>query len=239
MMGNRCKVCGLGQKKLQSINQDLVAKWRSRDGFRKIAKRWGVSLPSLYRHFCTHLPAELWRSEQARRELSAETLMAHLNDHYSRLQKLLAACEEVLQDPSDPTRWVVGSSPKVVAQARSEDLTIYFQQLLNGKVVNHKAKLDTLIERIEAAGSKESPLMVTSVHYHGEDVKRTARETAKALREYIELAGKLSGQLAPELDLQEIIELVVRSLRPHPKSLVEVIAGLRQMDVPLSTMGRN
>lgn len=232
-MGNRCKVCG--QKKLNSINQDLVAKWRSKGTFRNIAKRWGVTLPSLYRHFCTHLPAELWRSEEARRELSAETLMAHLNDHYGRITKLLAACEQVLRDPDDPGRWVVGSSPRVVAQARSEDLTVFFQQLVNGKAVNHKAKLDTLIEKIEAAGAKEEPLEVTSVHYHGEDVKKTARETARVLKEYIELAGKLSGQLAPELDLQAIIELVVRSLRPHPKSLVEVIAGLRSMDVPLST----
>jgi hypothetical protein len=158
--------------------------------------------------------------------------MAHLNDHYSRLQKLLAACEEVLQDPSDPTRWVVGSSPKVVAQARASDLSIYFQQLVNGKVVNRKAKLDSLIERIEASGSKESPVEITSVHYHGEDVKRTARETARALKEYIELAAKLSGQLAPELDLEKIVSSVVNALRPHPASLAQVIRDLRELDVP-------
>lgn len=233
-MGMKCKICG--HKKVQSINQDLVLKWRTRDGFRKIAVRYHVSLPSLYRHFCKDLPAELWRSETAQRELKAETLMAHLNKHYDRLQKLLAACEVVLVDPDDPSRWVVGSAPEMVAQARAEDLTVYFQQLIDGKPVNHKSSLDLILKQIKASGTKKSPVVVSSVHYRGEAVQKTARETAKAIREFLELAAKLTGMMKPdkiEIDADALIKAVVDALRDFPLPLRRVIEKLREAEVPL------
>jgi hypothetical protein len=234
MMANRCKVCG--HKRVQEINKDLVEKWRSRLGFRKIATHWNVSVPSLYRHFCNDLPSELLRSEEARRELKAETLMAHLNKHYDRLQKLLAACEVVLQDPSDPTRWVVGSAPEVVAQCRAEDLTVYYQMLVNGKAVNRKSNLDILLKKIKAAGSKQEPVLVTGWQYRGEDVKRTARETARALKEYLSLAAQLTGMMKPdkvEIDTDALIRAVVDALRDFPLPLRRVIEKLRAAEVPL------
>lgn len=202
-------------------------KWRTKGSFRNMAKQYSLHYSSIYRHFCEHLPEELWLSERAKRELNADNLVANLQKHWLRMEKLSEACERVLADPEDPDRWVVGAPPRLFAECRACQITVHYDVIVNGKSIKRKANLDVLLDAIEQAGPKENPLMVTSTWYKGEDILRTARETAREARGFLELFAKLSGQMASELDLQLIVNLVVQALRPYPPALRQVIAGLR------------
>jgi hypothetical protein len=236
-VANRCKVCA--HKKLNQINRDLVMKWRTKDGFRKIAKRYGLHPSSVYRHFCEHLPEELWAAERARRELNADNLIANLQKHWQRMEKLSDACERVLEDPENPDRWVVGAPPRLFAECRASQIMVHYDVIVDGKAIKRKANLDVLLDALEKGGPKENPLLVTATWYRGEDILKTAREAAKEARGFLELYAKLSGQMQPELDLHLIVDLVVHALRPHPSALRKVLEGLRQLQVPLDSFGKN
>lgn len=228
-MANKCRVCA--HENLHQINRALVTRWRTRDGFRKISARYGLTISSLYRHFVEHLPRELVRSEEAERTLRAESLMEHLTRNYARLEKLLEACEDVLRDPDDPSRWAVGSQPETVAQARAEDLTVFYSERVGEKVINKKSRLDVLLQAVESKGRKVSAWI-----FRAEDVRKTARETALAIKAYLELAAKLTGLLKAdrlELDLGRVIGKIVEALRPYPEPLRRVVEALRLAEAPL------
>lgn len=53
-----------------------MARWRTGGTLREIARKYGLALSSLHRHLSEHIPAQLRRSEDARRDLSAEELNA-------------------------------------------------------------------------------------------------------------------------------------------------------------------
>ncbi len=227
---NRCTVCS--HPKLKQINLALVTRFRSTGTFRDAARRYNLTKSALHRHFCEHIPADLWESERARRELSAENLVANLQKHWRRMERLCEACERVLEDPADPDRWIVGAPPRLFAECRASQIMVHYDVLVKGTVTKRKANLDVLLDLLERAGTKENPLLVTASKYYGEDILRTAREAAREARGFLELYAKLSGQMAPELDVALIVEAVVRALRPHPASLAQVIRDLRELDVP-------
>jgi hypothetical protein len=234
-MGTKCRVCA--HPKRQRIDKELVMRWRTRDGFRNIAKRYGLHPSSMYRHFGEHLPAELRESERARRELSADNLVANLQVHWRRMDKLSEACERVLEDPKDPDRWIVGAPPRLFAECRAWQIMVHYDVVVGGSVTKRQANLDVLLDLLERAGPKENPLLVTAARYHGEDILRTVREAAREARGFLELYAKLSGEMRPELDVEFIVNAVVEALRPHPKSLRQVLQQLRVADV--SIVNRN
>ena len=228
-MSNRCKVCRHPQ--LEEINRELVMKWRTKGSFRDIARRFDLHRSSVYRHFCEHLPAELWRSEEARRELNADNLVDHLLLHYRRMEKLAEACERALEDPEDPCRWIVGCHPRAFAEARADQILVSYTVPIEGNTVRRKANLDVLLDLVLNA-DPEHPAIVNSVTYRAEDIVKSARETAREARGFLELYAKLVGQLVESTDVELIVKLVIEALRPHPEAVERVLAGLREAGAP-------
>jgi hypothetical protein len=114
----------------------------------------------------------------------------------------------MISSADGPKRRVVGSPPKALVRTRAEDVTIYYQQLVNGNKVNKKANLDLLVERIEKLGSKKESITVTYGIYRGEDVRRTAREAKGYLDLYAKIKGELKTHIAVSSDDRELMEFV-------------------------------
>ncbi|MCK5557674.1 MAG: hypothetical protein KAJ01_04815 [Candidatus Hydrogenedentes bacterium] len=108
---------------------------------------------------------------------------------------------------------------------------LHYEIVVGGKSVKRKANLYVLLDALERGGPKESSLLVRGAYYRGDDVRWTVREASREARGFLELYAKLSGQMVPELDLQLVVDLVVKVLRPHPQSLRKVPEGLRQANV--------
>ena len=70
-MPRRCTVCD--HEKHAEINRVLVA---DDAGYRNIAKRFQLSLASVYRHACEHLPERLAKAQKAREIADADSLLA-------------------------------------------------------------------------------------------------------------------------------------------------------------------
>jgi hypothetical protein len=185
----------------------------------------------VYRHFCEHLPAELWKSEEARRELNADNLVDHLLLHYRRMEKLAEACERALEDPDDPSRWIVGCHPRAFAECRADQILVSYTVLVEGNIVRRKANLDVLLDLVLNT-DPEHPAIVNSVTYRAEDIVKSARETAREARGFLDLYAKLVGQLVESMDAELIVKLVIEALRPHPEAVERVLAGLREAGAP-------
>ena len=221
------KPCGLcSHKARKQIDALLVAGAT----YRTITNAFpNLSRHAVGRHKRDHLPELMAKAAKEREAVEvqdAKDLVGQCTRYLKKANEMLAAADEWLRDPE---------TGRFNLDPRSTEINVIYSELVEGKEVRRKAPLSQLLAKAEGT----SGMMIHHSHWRVSDPRDLFLRAIDRGGRVVELLGKLSGELTPELDLQAIIELVVQALRPHPKSLVEVIAGLRQMDVPLSTMGRN
>ena len=72
-MSRRCGVCD--HKKRDEIDRELVGRAHP---FRYFPERYGISLTSVYRHYCEHLPAQLAKAQRAKEAASADSILDRL-----------------------------------------------------------------------------------------------------------------------------------------------------------------
>ncbi len=214
---NKCKVCS--HKKLKQINIELVTKFRSTGTFRNIGKRYGISYASVYRHFCEHIPVELWEHETTRKRLGSENLMELLIEEANEVRKLRQACSEWLRDPDDPS--------KLTVDPRSDDVTIvYLAFNENGSPVKVRENLSVILQRL----NKEQMVPITWTIKHPDPGTKLIA-AAKAFADFGHLVGRLKGELKDVIILQDtekvralargLMKLVPKEKLPKARKLIE------------------
>lgn len=184
--------------------------------FRRIAARCGASATSLRRHKDAHLVDVIQRAEKQRngaieravvaredrRDADALDVHTELRRIFVHMHKLLAACDDWLTDPDDPTRYDL--SP------RSHELKVTYEEIDNTGdrpvVLRRKKALSDLLAMIK----KEQPTFSwVMVEHKTSDPRKLIVETANALRPSVELLAKLVGQLdeSPKTQIN-VIEVV-------------------------------
>ncbi len=186
-----------------------------------------LSRHALGRHKRDHLPtlmAKAAKEREAKEVQDAKDLVGQCNRYVKKANEMLAAADAWLRDPE---------TGRFNLDPRSIEISVIYSELVDGKEVRRKAPLSQLLTQAEKGNGR----MIHHSHWRVSDPRDLFLKAIDRGARVVELLGKLSGELAPELDVQQIVNLVVEALRPHPASLAQVLRGLRELDVPL--VGRN
>ena len=123
------------------------------------------------KHF--RLPIEL----EAHRRISFD---ASFRQHFTRLEKLLAACDKWLIDPDDESRYTVAP--------RASDLKVIYEKEINGVLITRTARLSDLLDQINGQGRN-----VLQVSYSNDKYKLFL-DTIAQLHHKLEMLAKISGK---------------------------------------------
>lgn len=232
----RCSICTNPQR--AEIDKALVAG----ESLRDIAGRFGTSRTTLGRHKNDHLGEQIERAERqhavivnnevAKRETKrdAESLdvMGELRNIFTKMNKMLDACDVWLSDPDDPSVYSLGP--------RAHEVWITYEVVIgqgpsgNDIVKRKKATLQSLVDRVEEKGIGE----VTLAEHKAADPRKLILETAALLKGSTEFLAKLIGQLdeRPQINFlvtpewQALRAELVRALRPYPDARAAVVGRM-------------
>jgi len=245
-MPRACTICVHAEK--EAIDKSLVAG----SVLSGIAARYGVSQDALRRHKDAHLPVALARAEREQRQAHAAQLVdqageqdereqAHALDVMEELQRcfqrvtlLFDACDRYLRDPDDPTRYDVGP--------RSEDVMVtYTEPGEDGKPVRRKARLSTLLARVEQG----SAFVVDRTETKVADPRELVLKAAAQLTTQVQLLAKLLGQLdeRPQVNVLmapewlQVRAALLTALAPYADARMAVAAALTSLDAAPAAIG--
>lgn len=178
-MANVCKICRHAQK--LEIER-VIAGGQT---FRRIASQFSISEAAVRRHVGKCIPLMLQELRAAQKKARAIIVEDEVTRVFTRLYKLLDACDEWLTDPDDSEKYSLG--------ARASELTVIYDDLADVTSKGHPKRksdqLSRLLARLEKNGKIEA-FAVTSKHADPRDlIVRTAAE----IKAHLELFGRLQG----------------------------------------------
>src|SRR6476659_2243102 len=218
-MPRRCGVCD--HKKREEIDRELVGREKP---FRYFPERYGIPLTTVYRHYCEHVPARLAKAQGATEAVQGDKLLAHLDQALERVRLLSDACDRWLRDPNDSTQYDVGP--------RSDDVTVVYTALVNGRRVQKREKLSVLLAKV--SGTAPSVDVVEVKHA---DPRVLLLKAADTLRGQLELLGKLIGKLREGGTVNVFVgdewraveSVFLSTLAPHPTIRLQVADALERL----------
>src|SRR5262245_52872527 len=189
-MAGVCKACRHPDK---LHLERLIARGES---YRSIAKQFGISDASITRHVQKCIPLileELRASENRKRAINVED---ETNRLFTRLNKMLDACDVWLTDPDNPELYTL--------DARAEELTVIYEDSNDltpkGNPKRKRDKLSVLLRRLEDDARVET-LSVFSKHADPRDlIIKTAGEIQAKLELFARLQGLFQRDRANESD---------------------------------------
>jgi hypothetical protein len=201
-MAGVCKACRHPDK-LQI--ERLIARGES---YRSIAKQFGISDASITRHVQKCIPLileELRASQNHKRAINVED---EISRAFSRLNKLLDACDVWLTDPDDPALYSL--------DARANELSIIYEDgndlTPKGNPKRKRDTLSVLLRQLEDGGLET--LSVTSKHADPRElIVKTAGEIKGQLELFARLQGLFQRDRANESD------------REHEKAMITAVNG--------------
>jgi len=238
-----CSVCSHANRK--EIDLALVRGTSLRD----IAGQFGVSRSAVDRHKKNCLADQIERAEKIVRarkpappppvephavkiveaqDEAALDVMTEVRRLFSRMNKLLAACDEWLTDPNDPTRYDLGP--------RAHELIVTYEDVDDSGerpiVIRRKASLSELLDR--AKGS-ETARTYTMVESKSADPRDLIVKTSRQLKGQIELLARLLGELSESPTVNVVLSpewvkvraAITEALRTHPEAQAAVVTKLR------------
>lgn len=224
-MARRCSVCDHAQR--AEIDRALVSEGAS---IRDVAGRFNLGRSAVARHKDAHIPAALADAVEQERLDEAVDLMAELRACIDRVKLMVDATDRWLRDPDDPDQYDIG--------ARAEDVdVIYTEPAPNGKGrLRRKAKLSTLLERIEA--DKGRGWRVESVETKYADPRELLLKALARMDGHLTLVAKLAGELDERAQVNitvapawvELRAVILGALSGHPEALEAVVEALGDGD---------
>jgi hypothetical protein len=134
-MANTCSICRHSKRK--EIESALAAGQSLRD----IAGRFQVGKSSVERHAADCIPYVLSKARREREFDYAVNINDEMKRAVSRINKLFDACQDYLID-AETGAYYLGP--------RSEDITVFYEAVEDGKVARKKAPLSELLAKIES-----------------------------------------------------------------------------------------
>lgn len=217
-MPRACTICTHPER--SAIEQALVGDISLRD----IARQWSVSKDALARHKVDHIVEVLMQATKAQQESDAIDVMDELRRCFDRINLLFDACDRWLRDPDDPKRYTL--EPRA-----NEVKVIYTEDGPNGKPVQKKTRLSTLLDRLQG-----KTVLYSEIKHA--DPRELVLKTAAQLESQQELLAKLIGQLQQEgttnitisAEWLEVRAVLVQALQPYPEARIAVVAALSEVE---------
>lgn len=141
-MPRQCSICAHEQR--AEIEGAIVAG----ESAPSIGKRYRVSADAVLRHKAAHIAETLIRAAQTVAEVQTQQtgdaldVMAELKRCFERVNLLFDSCDRWLRDPEEPSQYTL--EPRA-----NEVKVIYTEPGPNGKPVQKKTRLSTLLSRLE------------------------------------------------------------------------------------------
>lgn len=184
-MAMACTCCQHPQR--QAIDQALA----SGEVNRRIAERFGVGASALRRHKAKHLPASLMQATKEQAISDAIDVQGELKRYFNRINLLLDACHEYLQDPNDLSRYTL-------APRANEVQVVYTVPGPRGGPIQRKERLSVLLEKLEG-----KTVLYSEIRHA--DPRELILKTASQLTSQLELASQLK-QYAEVMERLEALE---------------------------------
>jgi hypothetical protein len=189
-----------------------------------IAKRFGISKASVQRYMVKKLGPKIASAEARRQLREGDSLLDEVEDIYHRMNRLLKAAEEYLQDPEDPE--------KLIISPQAGELQIIYHELDKdlGRKVRRKASLQELIDT--ALGDKN--IIALEVKSKITDPRQTMVQGLSVMTKQLELVGKLRGDIQNaviNLTMQPaynmLVQVVIDATKGHPTVRREIVNAIK------------
>jgi hypothetical protein len=210
----KCSICSHPER--ADIDRALVAG----EAYRRIAARTGTSVTSLRRHRDAHLADVIQRAErqhavkveravverEAGRDAAALDVMGELRTIFSRLNKMLDACDAWLTDAENPDSYDL--------DPRAHEVRVTYEERDDtGErtvVLRRKATLAELIARVEQGLVNTT---VVAVEHKHADPRKLLVETAAQLHRRPELLAKIVGDMPADPSAKIVIVNAIEVVR--------------------------
>ncbi len=195
---------------------------------RSIALRFEVNYHAARRHFHNHVPENLTKVAEKRDLENAQKVMDRLVERTTEVEKLLAACDEYLQDPDDPSKYFLGP--------RAENIeVIYLEEIFDGDPAGRepgasyrqKALLSQLLDR--------TGKMVIGTHWKHADPRKLILEAARTLEGVLLTLSKIAGYVKPadkitnvQVNIMAMLPNVMATLDKFPEAKQAVLKTLEK-----------
>lgn len=188
---------------------------------RAIATRYNVSTASLWRHW-PHIANYAAKAIVKQEIKDGQGILATLEGHMEKVQKLMNACDEYLQDPENPGKYDLGP--------RAGDITVIYNEdvdLGDGKVKRERRKkrLSQLLEQAD--------LDTWDIQFKIADPRELVLKAAIAAKTQLNLIADILGVVKREggvtnnlqVNIFDTLPVVRAVLERYPKVLAEVQAA--------------
>lgn len=164
--------------------------------------------------------AEIWKEQQSE---AGKELVDRYEEIATMLRKQLVACEEWLQDPTDPQKYTVAP--------RDNEVYVVTQWQKDGKICRDKELLSDVVKEIREHGKN-----VLKVQFNSTDTRKIILETAKVLQTDLDYIARLQGAVSdiiqaqnnPTIILSQIGSVVLNNLTLN-EDKEAIVAELRKL----------
>lgn len=217
-------------KKTQII-KDIV---KGKDGYRKIAERYGLSTTAVHRYLHERLHKTAAEAMLAESKAAGEVVLTEMADVMSKTRKLLDACDEWLTDPDDPDKYFLGP--------RGDEITITYNEIKKRKIkgvvketkVKRKETLEQALARLNAKDDRE----ILRVSYRHYDIRKLILDNADSLTKQLNLMAEIKGAI-PDIKVNITIseawmyikQVIIDATKGHPDVRGKIIDGIRKSNI--------
>ena len=218
-MPRKCTACSHPQ--IDDINKEIVRL----QSYRDIAKRYGLTAASIYRHRCEHMADALFAAERLRQ---GNGIREELERVYQHINRMLEACDTWLRDPDNPEKYSL--------EPRAEEIRVIYREIdeegnYGGK---RTAWMSELILRLE----DEKNYLVMSTETKRADPRKLIIDTVNSLKGQLELAAALMGDM-PKNDITLLINnpkfvqlqtVIMEQIGTNPDVRQQLLEAFARMD---------
>ena len=201
------------------------------DGFKAVSAKYGVAQSCLRSYLDNRIAKQIAEARAAaiaeeRDKTGKEAdsgIKSRIDGVMAKLQKMIDACDEYLTDPDNPDKYDL--------HPRAWEFDVVYREVEpdTGKLINKKASLAWLIERLDEQGYTPWSVVMKCSDPR-QLIIQTSREISKELELIAKLEGKISDQVVnitnynqTYIDLKAI---VIRATKDYPDIQRRIIEEL-------------
>lgn len=225
-MPRRCSVCQ--HKYRKDIDKMLLASV----SYRTITDSYQLSRQALIRHKNAHIPQEIAQAERAKKGMDADGILNDLELYRKRTRMLSDAADRYLRDPENPESYTL--------EARSKDVDVIYDLIVEGNRVRKRDKLSVLLAQIES--DPKDPRIVDKAQSRYADPRKLAVDFLKEGRAFTELIMRARGELTEHIkistddaDLSVFINVLLEVNRDQPDRLRLIEEKLKEKEILYSS----
>lgn len=161
--------------------QIIKAICEGKESLRSIAAQYELSLSAARRYIEERISEKVTAAKAEQDKADGKAVLEQLESVMVRMRKLYDACDEWLQDPENPEKYIL--------DPRGDEMMIqYLKYDDNDKPIRGKASLQELLDTVEAGG-----FLPTGTRYMGIDPRKLIIDTADSLTKQLTLLAKIEG----------------------------------------------